>query len=139
VLPADGEVPYIGPSGAPDPVPRSISDPNDEYLISKLDDLRRDIKSILPNFFIKRPKQEVVGLLVEQMSVLFYQVDEIVNTPQTPKRGRKVNFDRIRVALREAAIATSLLLGRDASTDELADMHERLLKLCRLLDDIVQA
>jgi len=137
VLPTDDQIPPGTASGIPAHRPRVPSAPIDEFLRSKLASVKDDIDSSLNNFFSKPPSGRAAKRLVDKMDELFKIIDEFY-LPRVDQ-GRRITLERVRTALRLAAIGTGRLIGRRPSIHETAEIHEELLNLRRVLADVLGA
>jgi hypothetical protein len=136
VLPTGDQIPPGGASGIPASRPRIPSAPIDEFLRLKLTSVRDDIDSSIKDFFFSPPSDRTAKRLVAKMGDLFKIIDEDY-LPQATK-GRRVTLERLRTALRLAAIGTGRLIGQRPSILEAAEIHEDLLNLRRILTDILE-
>jgi hypothetical protein len=136
VLPTGDQIPPGTASGIPAHRPRTPSAPIDEFLRSKLASVRDDIDSSLKNFFSSPPSGRTAKRLVEKMGDLFKIIDEDY-LPQA-SQGRRATLERVRTALRIAAIGTGRLIGQRPSIHETAEIHEDLLNLRRVITDVLE-
>lgn len=134
MLSADDEI-STGDSSEPPDVPPP--DPARKFLISELTAVKNDVDYFVDGFFHKRPSKDAAERLVSRMHELFKIIDEIY-LPQAGQGGRII-LERVRQAVRNAAIATSLLIEREPSIIELSDIHEYLLNLRQALTDILRS
>jgi hypothetical protein len=125
-------------AASPGALPRPFgiaADPGLETLTERLDATRSVLGPVVDGFLRHRPSDHAADLLLDRLVALFNLLDRTY-LPES-EGGQRVNLERIRVAVRPAAIALSRLTGSALSNEELSSMHEDLSRLLRVLDDIL--
>jgi hypothetical protein len=129
------------PDGTTDPphgFPRTIYEPAQEALLFKLDAIKRDVDSILDNYFFKRPTQNSAKRLVQLLKELFNSLDKDYIPQAKPARRRRLTS--LRDTVRCAAIATShLTRGSEPPDSKLVQIHKDLSDLQKAVDSTLRA
>ena len=130
----DQMIPTASPGNLPKPsgIP---ADPGLETLMVSLDATRSALGPVVDAFLRRRQADDAAGLLLDRLDALFKLLGRTY-LPQS-EGGQRVNLERVYNAVRLAAFALSRLTGSALSNAELADMHDDLLRLWRVLEDIL--
>lgn len=123
MLPADDQRP-VGGSG---PVRPAGYLSRQEILQQRARPVKEQIDKVVNVFFVKRPAPRAAKALAEQLSDFF----ELIEGEQMPKarEGERVYLERLRNAVREAAIAVSMLADGEIPSIELLSKIDEKLRL----------